>query len=105
MHTIPLREFQREGTKSLQALKALGPSNSAQPVLLSGREQDYLLLPIPEEDRSGLMDLVEGLSAVLALRQGQRRAAAIGLDAMSAEDIDNEIRAARKARKRKPKSA
>lgn len=105
MKTIALRDFQREGTKTLQAMKILDGSGASQPLLLTGRDQDYLLFPVPEEDRAAMMDLAEGLAAVLSLRQGHRQAAAAGLDSMSPEEIESEIRSARKTLKRKLKSA
>ncbi len=105
MKTIALRDFQREGIKTLQALKIPGGASGSQPVLLTGRDQDYLLFPVPEADRSTLMDLAEGLAAVLSLRQGQRQAAAAGLESLSPEEIEAEIRSARKTLKRKLKSA
>ena len=105
MKTIALRDFQREGARTLQTLKLLDGSTAFRPLLLTGREQDYLLFPIPEEDRAALMDFAEGLAAVLSLRQGQRRAAAAGLDSLSPGEIEAEIRSARKTLKRKLKSA
>lgn len=110
MQSMSLRYFQREGSK---ALEAEGRQGVAEPVLLTGRDQEYLLLPVQAESRGHLMDLVEGWSAVLALRAGQKRAVAAGLDALSDEEIQREVRATRKgARKKaapkksiKPKSA
>jgi len=91
MKTIPLREFQREG------VKALGPGFSAEPLLLTGRDREFVLLQVPPDDRSAVLDLAEGLAAVLALRQDQERAVEAGLDQTSMEDIEAEIRTARKS--------
>jgi len=95
MKTIPLRDFQREGAK------ALGTETSTEPWILAGREQEFLLLPVSPENRAAMMDLAEGLSAVMALRQDQARAVEAGLDRLTMDEIDAEIGAARKAAKRR----
>jgi hypothetical protein len=69
MKTIPLLEFQREG------VKALGAGFSAEPLLLTGRDREFVLLHVPPDDRTAVLDLAEGLAAVLALRQHQERCA------------------------------
>ncbi len=99
MKTIPLRDFQREGAK------ALGGETSLEPWILAGRDQEFLLLPVTPENRSALLDLVEGLAAVLALRQDQARAVEAGLDRLTLDEIDAEIGAARKAAKRRKHTA
>lgn len=99
MKTIPLRDFQREGAK------ALGGGSSIEPWLLAGREQEFLLLPVTPETRATLVDLAEGLAAVAALRQDQMRAVEAGLDQLSMEAIDAEIREARKAARRRKHTA
>ncbi len=99
MKTIPLRDFQREGAK------ALGAGVSTEPWLLAGREQEFLLLPVTPETRMGMLDLAEGLAAVAALRQDQARAVESGLDQLTADEIDAEIRAARKAAKGRGRTA
>src|SRR5665648_373205 len=66
MKTIPLREFQREG------VKALGAGFSAEPLLLTGRDREFVLPQVPPDDRTAVLDLAEGLSAVLAQRQDRR---------------------------------
>jgi hypothetical protein len=97
MKTIPLRDFQREGAR------ALGVGTSMGPWILAGREQEFLLLPVSPENRLTMLELVEGLSAVLALRQDQARAVETGLDRLTMDEIDAEIKASRKAaRRRKP---
>ena len=70
-------------------------------MLLTGRDQEYLLLPVTPEARGQLLDMVEGWTAVLALRAGQRRAQNAGLDRMTEDEIQAEVRAARKKPKRK----
>ena len=99
MKTIPLRDFQREGTKAFKGGQA------GEPWLLAGREQEFLLLPVTPENRSAVLDLAEGLAAVMALRQDQARAVAAGLDQLGLEEIEEEIREARKALKRRKRPA
>ena len=91
MKTMPLREFQREG------VKALGPGFSAEPLLLTGRDREFVLLQVPPDDRTAVLDLAEGLAAVLAVRQHQERAVQVGLDQTSMQDVAAEIRTARKS--------
>lgn len=99
MKTIPLRDFQREGAK------ALGDMASDEPWLLSGRDQEFLLMPLSPENRTTILDLAEGFAAVMALRTDQAQAAESGLDQLRPEEIDAEIRDARKALKRRKRTA
>jgi hypothetical protein len=99
MKTIPLREVQREG------VKALGPGFLADPLLLTGRDRESVLLQVPPGDRSAILDLAEGLAAVLALRQDQERAVEAGLDRTSTNDIEAAMRTARKGLKLRKRSA
>jgi hypothetical protein len=99
MKTIPLREFQREGAK------ALGENPASEPWLLAGREQEFLLLPVTPENRAAMLDLAEGLAAVMALRQDQARAMETGADRLTPDEIDAEIRVARKALKGRKRTA
>lgn len=99
MKTVPLRDFQREGAK------ALGAGTASGPWLLAGRDQEFVLLPMTPENRASVMDLAEGLSAIMALRQDQAGAVAAGLDRLTMQEIDAEIRAARKAMKGRKRSA
>ncbi len=99
MKTIPLRDFQREGAK------AFGVTPSIEPWLLAGREQEFVLLPVTPENRSAVMDLAEGLAAVMALRQDQARSIEEGLNQLGIEELDEEIREARKALHRRKHSA
>ncbi len=94
MQSMSLRYFQREGSKALES------QGVAEPVLLTGRDQEYLLLPVAPEVRGEVLDLVEGWTAVLALRAGQRKAVKAGLDRMTEAEIQAEVRAARKKPKR-----
>ena len=99
MKTIPLREFQRLG------VKALGARFSAEPPLLMGRDREFVLLPVPPDDRTAVLDLAEGLAAVLALRQDQERTVEAGLDQASTEDVEAEIRSARTSIRQRKRSA
>ncbi len=93
--TISLREFQRGGAKALETVE------SSEPWLLVGREQEFLLLPLLPETRTAMLDLAEGLAAVAALRQDQARAVEAGLDQLTMDEINAEIRATRQAKCRK----
>jgi len=99
LKTMSLREFQREG------VKALGPGFSAEPLLLTGRDRELVLLQVPPDDRTSVLDLVEGLAAVLALRQDQERAAEAGLDQTPMAEVEAEIRAAREGIRQRKRSA
>ena len=99
MKTIPLRDFQREGAK------AFGVTPSVEPWLLAGREQEFVLLPVTPENRSAVMDLAEGLAAVMALRQDQARSVKASLDQLGIEEIDEEIRNVRKVLRLRKHSA
>lgn len=77
----------------------------SEPWLLAGRQQEFVLLPVTPENRSTVMDLAEGLAAVMALRQDQARAVEEGLNQLDIEEIDEEIREARKAIKHRKHSA
>lgn len=96
MQSMSLRYFQREGSKALES------QGVAEPVLLTGRDQEYLLLPVAPEARGQMLDLVEGWTAVLALRAGQRKALKAGLDRLTEAEIQTEVRATRKKPKRNP---
>lgn len=99
MKTIPLRDFQREG------VKAFADSLSSEPWLLAGRDQEFVLLPVTPANRSAMLDLAEGLAAVMALREDQARAVEAGLDKLSVDEIDAEVRASRKALKGRKRPA
>jgi len=99
MKTIPLRDFQRE------SVRALGPGFPAEPLLLRGRNREFVLLPAPPGDRTAVLDLAEGLAAVLALRRDQDRAVEAGLDQTSMADVEAEIRAARKSIRQRKRGA
>ena len=99
MKTIPLRDFQREGSR------AFGGETLMEPCLLAGRDQEFVLFPLTPENRSAMLDLAEGLAAVMALREDQARAVEGGLDQMGMEEIDAEIRAARRSLRNRKRPA
>jgi len=99
MKTIPLRDFQREGAKAIQG------GAPSEPWLLVGREQDFILLPVTPGNRSAVLDLAEGLAAVMALREDQARAVEEGLDHLGMADIEAEIKAARASLRKRQRPA
>jgi hypothetical protein len=99
MRTIPLRDFQREG------VKALGAGTSAEPLLLAGRDREFVLFQVSPDNRTAVLDLAEGLAAVMALRQDQEQAVEARLDQISTEEIEAEIREARKTIRLRKRSA
>jgi len=99
MRTIPLRDFQREG------VKALGAGSATEPLLLTGRDREFVLLQVSADNRTAVLDFAEGIAAVLALRQDQDRSVEAGLDKISTEDIEAEIREARKSIRSRKRSA
>ena len=52
-----------------------------------------------------MIDLAEGMAAVIALREDQARAVEAGLDQMSMDEIEEEIREARKTIKHRKRPA
>jgi len=99
MKTMALRDFQREGTR------ALGAGPALEPWLLAGRGQEFILIPVPVENRAAVLDLAEGLVAVMALRQDQAKAVAAGLDRLGPEVIQAEIKQGRKLLRQRKRSA
>ncbi len=99
MKTIPLRDFQREG------VKALGAGSSTEPLLLTGRDREFVLFQVSADNRTAVLDLAEGIAAVLALREDQDRSVEAGLDRLSTEDIEAEIRDARQTIRSRKRSA
>lgn len=96
MFTLSLRDFQRQGGKAL-------PESFFDPFLLQGRDEEFLALRVPRNTPADLLDELQGFAAVLALRENQARAVESGLDKLSMEDVEAEIKAARAARKKRTK--
>ncbi len=93
MQTIPLRDFQRSGASALK--------HPDQPAVLAGRDSEFVLFPVEDELRDELMKRLDGLRAVMLLRQGQLRAAASGGDKITDEEINAEIKSYRRSKRGK----
>lgn len=93
MRTMALRDFQQRGAASLP------PGNLADPLLLSGRNGQYFLVPVTGSDVGGQYEALRQALAILSIRQTQLKAREVGLDRMTMEDIEAEIRAARAERR------
>lgn len=98
MRTMALRDFQQRGTASLP----LG--DPADPLLLSGRNGQFFLVPVTSTDVGRQYEALRQALAILSIRETQLKAREIGLDRMTMKDIEAEIRAAR-AQHRTQKSA
>ena len=95
MRSIALRDFQQKGPS------ALG-TKVDEPVLLRGRAgPSYFLVPADQDHLETQFTELERAMALSNLRSWQLRARELGLDQMTAEDIDQEIAVARKERKKK----
>ena len=65
-----------------------------------------LILPVTGDDLEETLEMISRIEAMRALRHMQIKARQIGVDTMSAADIDREIAASRKERsERKPRRA
>lgn len=94
MYTLALRDFQRQGGKAL-------PERFFEPFLLQGRGEEFLALRVPPNIPADLLDELQGFAAVMALRENQFRAVESGLDKLSMEDVEAEIRVSRAERKQR----
>jgi hypothetical protein len=94
MQILALRDFQRQGGKAL-------PDKLYEPVLLQGRDEEYVVLRLPKDVPMGLLDEILGFAAIMALRENQARAVETGLDQLPMDEIEAEIKEARRERKRK----
>jgi len=92
MRTMALRDFQQRGISSLP------PGNPADPLLLSGRNGQFFLVPVAGADVGRLYEALRQALAVLSIRETQLKAREAGLDRMTMEEIDAEIHAARMER-------
>lgn len=99
MRQVPLRAFRTRGAK------ALGAGQSLELVVLSNRQGPaYFLLPVqPGDLESQGRELLRAL-AKASLRAWQLRAGELGLDQMTDQEIEAEIKASRLERRlaRKP---
>ena len=93
MRTMALRDFQQRGTASLP------PGDAADPLLLSGRNGQYFLVPVTGADVGRQYEALRQALAILSIRESQLKAREAGLDRMTLEEINREIRAARAERR------
>jgi hypothetical protein len=89
---MSLRDFQQRGVASLP------PGDGADPLLLSGRHDQFFLVPVSGADVGSQYEALRQALAILSIRQTQIKAREAGLDQMTMEDIEAEIRAARAER-------
>ena len=94
MRTMALRDFQQRGASSLP------PGDPADPLLLSGRHGQFFLVPVLGADVGRQYEALRQALAILSIRDTQLRAREEGLDRMTMEDIEGEIRAARAERRK-----
>jgi antitoxin (DNA-binding transcriptional repressor) of toxin-antitoxin stability system len=89
MRLIPLREFRIRGEKALASVP------KGEIVLLSGQKGPvYYLVPVQGDIALGDMELRRAM-AMASLRESWRYAEERGLDQISDEEIDEEIRQVR----------
>jgi len=93
MRTMPLRDFQQRGVSSLP------PGDASDPLLLSGRNGQYFLVPVTGADVGRQYEALRQALAILSIRETQLKAREAGLDRMSMDDIEAGIKAARKERR------
>ena len=94
MRTMALRDFQQRGAACLP------PGDAADPLLLSGRHGQYFLVPVSGPDVGRQYEALRQALAILSIRETQLKAREAGLDRMTMDEIDAEIRAARAERRR-----
>jgi PHD/YefM family antitoxin component YafN of YafNO toxin-antitoxin module len=96
MRQIPFRDFRLQGDK------ALGNIQPGEPVVLSGRQGPaYFLIPVDPECMDAQEEELKIAMALAAIRESWRRAKTAGLADLSMEEIESEITASRRERKRK----
>ena len=93
MRTMALRDFQQRGAGSLP------PGDSADPLLLSGRNGQFFLVPVTGGDVGRQYEALRQALAIFSIRETQLKAREAGLDQMTMADIEAEIRAARADRR------
>lgn len=93
MRTMALRDFQQRGTAGLPQ------GDAADPLLLSGRNSQFFLIPVTGTDVGRQYDALRQALALLSIRETQLKAHEAGLDRMTMDDIEAEIRDARAERK------
>jgi len=93
LRSMSLRDFQQRGVASLP------PGDAADPLLLSGRGGQFFLVPVSGADVGRQYEALRQALAILSIRQTQLKAREAGLEQMSMEDIEAEIKAARTERR------
>jgi hypothetical protein len=93
MRTMTLRDFQQRGAASLPA------GDPADPLLLSGRNGQFFLVPVMGADVGRQYEALRQALAILSIRETQLRARDAGLGSLTMEEIDAEVRASRKERR------
>jgi hypothetical protein len=95
MRQIAMRDFQQKGGAAIKG-------SSQEPILLSGREgPKYFLVPAQEEGLTFQFEELKRAQALANLRAWQLRARELGMDELTNKEIDEEIDAARKERRKK----
>jgi len=94
MRTMALRDFQQRGVASLP------PGEASDPLLLSGRNGQFFLVPVSGPDVGRQYEALRQALAIFSIQETQLKAREAGLDRMTVEDIEAEIRAARAERRR-----
>ena len=94
MRQIAMRDFQQKGGNAIEGA-------SKEPVLLSGRDgPKYFLVPAQEEGIEFQFEELKRAQALASLRAWQLRARELGMDSITDKEIDNEIDAARKEKRK-----
>ena len=94
MRQVALREFRTRGAK------ALGPDEGQGLVILSDRRGPaYFLVPVQPGDLEAQGRELLRAQAKASLRAWQLRARELGLDQLTDQEIDAEVKASRLARK------
>lgn len=93
MRTMTLRDFQQRGAASLP------PGDPGDPLLLSGRNGQFFLIPVTGSDVGVQYEALRQALAIMSIRETQLKAREAGLDKMTMEDIQAEIRSARAERR------
>lgn len=92
MRTVALRDLQQKGLKAIDM-----PTDEL--ILLQSRAGPaYFLVPAQQFNLEGQLLELERAMALSNLHNWQQRAAELGLDKMSLEEINQEITAARKCK-------
>ena len=93
MRQVSIRDFRLKGSE------ALGKVQPGEAVILSGRgDKAYFLIPAHRDAMDLMEEELKTALAMSSLRESWRRAKEAGVDDLSMEEINTEIREARKER-------